>query len=625
VGAADPQGEDGRAGRIRVLPDALIDQIAAGEVVERPASVVRELLENALDAGATRVAVDVEEGGRRLIRVADNGGGMHPDDLPLAVTRHATSKIRRLNDLAVAATLGFRGEALPSIAAVSRLTLRSARPGDPEGRELAVAGAAPPRLKAAPPVPGTTVEVADLFFNTPARAKHLKAPGTEWGHIVETVTEVALGAPAVHLTLSHNGKPVRTLPPAPDLAARVRQLYPKELTDHLIPVEAAHPQAPSLALTGLVGRPGLARSGREHQKLVLCGRCVRNASLAHAVAAAYETALPAGRHPAFFLALAVPEGGVDVNVHPAKREVRLADGQGLYRFVRESVARALGGFRGNTLRLSRLAPDPVAGAPAGDWVERVRQAATRSLTTVREAAPPSLAAPPAAGPGPSADLAGVPAATPADATAPLAAAPARVLGQVHATFVLVEAADGLRIVDQHTAHERVIYERLVARFRAGGVPSQRLLVPHDLDLGAAAGARLTPHLEALARAGLEIEPFGEGAFVVRAVPQPLAGRDLDGLVADLLDDLAAPARGGTDAAPDGAEAALDGPMRPVLATLACHAAVKAGDPLSRAQMEALVADLEGTRNPHTCPHGRAVTAVLDRKGIQALFDRTWGR
>jgi DNA mismatch repair protein MutL len=612
------------SGRIRVLPDALIDQIAAGEVVERPASVVRELLENALDAGATRIAVDVEEGGRRLVRVCDDGRGIHPDDLPLAVTRHATSKLRRVSDLGVAATLGFRGEALPSIAAVSRLTVRSARPADPEGRELAVAGAGPQKVKAAPPVPGTTVEVADLFYNTPARAKHLKAPGTEWGHIVETVTEAALGAPTVHFSLTHNGKAVRTFPPAPDLAGRVRQVYPKELTDQLILVEATHPEIPGLTLSGLIGRPGFSRSGREHQKLVVAGRCIRNASLAHAIYAAYETALPGGRHPAFFLRLTTPPGAVDVNVHPAKREVRLADGQALYRFVREAVSTALGGFRGNTLRLSRLAPAAGEAAPA-DWVERARQAAAQSLQAVREpgAFPLANDATPAHAGSPSARLAEV-AAAPSQA-APLAAAPARVVGQVHNTFVLVEAADGLRIVDQHTAHERVLYERLRARYREHGVPAQRLLVPHDLALPPAQAARLARHLPELARAGLEIEPFGTDAFVVRAVPEPLAGRDLDALVADIVDDLAdapAPEESNAD---DTTGDALDGPMRPVLATIACHAAVKSGDPLSTAQMQGLIADLEYVENPHTCPHGRAVTALLDRKGIKALFDRNWGR
>jgi DNA mismatch repair protein MutL len=360
-----------------------------------------------------------------------------------------------------------------------------------------------------------------------------------------------------------------------------------------------------------VGRPGLARSGREHQKLLVGGRCIRNASLAHAIYAAYETALPAGRHPVFFLSLAVPAGGVDVNVHPAKREVRLADGQGLYRFVREAVAEVLGTFRGNTLRLTRMAA-PAEAAPSGDWVERVRQAAASSVLTVQERG--------AFSPGREAATAPTAAAFPSPAAEPaappLAAAPPRVLGQIQNTFILVEAEGALRIVDQHTAHERVIYERLAKRFRERGVPAQRLLLPHDFTLSPADGARLAAHLEALARMGLEIEPFGENAFVVRAVPEPLAERDLDALVADIVDDLAGVSK---------ADRAVADRLHPVLATLACHAAVKAGDPLSAPQMQRLVADLETVENPHTCPHGRAVTAVLDRKGIKALFDRSWGR
>jgi DNA mismatch repair protein MutL len=587
--------------RIRVLPDALIDQIAAGEVVERPAAAVRELLENALDAGARRVAVDVEEGGRRLIRVVDDGRGMHPDDLPLAVTRHATSKIATLDDLSRADSLGFRGEALPSIAAVSRLTVRSTLADGAEGREITIDGGGAPRLKAAAPVPGTTVEVVDLFYNTPARAKHLKAPGTEWGHIQETVTEVALGWPGVHFVLTHNGRAARTLPPARDLAERVRQVYPKELTEQLVPVDADDPEVPGRRLTGLVARPGFSRTGREHQKWIVGGRCIRCPSLAHAVYAAYETALPAGRHPVFFLRLEVAPEAVDVNVHPAKREVRFDDARGLHRFVRHAVAEALGGFRGNTLRLSRL--EPAEAAPS-DWQARVRQAAANSLLTVRE---PGVAALAPTAPAEAA----APAASP---PTPLAEAPAKVLGQVQGTFILVAQGDALRIVDQHTAHERVLYERLVDRFASGQIPSQRLLVPFDLALPSKAAALLASHAEALGRLGLEVEPFGGDAFLVRAVPEPLAGRNLARLMDDLVDDL------GTLPGP---EAALAERLSPLLATMACHAAVKAGDALSAPQMERLVADLDRTRNPHACPHGRAVTATLDRKALQGLFDRHW--
>jgi DNA mismatch repair protein MutL len=593
--------------RIRVLPDALIDQIAAGEVVERPASAVRELLENALDAGSTRIAVDVEEGGRRLIRVVDDGRGIHPDDLGLAVTRHATSKIESLGDLSATETLGFRGEALPSIAAVSRLTVRSTLGGAAEGREITIEGGGAPSLKAAAPVPGTCVEVADLFYNTPARAKHLKATGTEWGHVVETVTDAALGWPGVHFVLTRDGRAARTLPPARDLVGRVRQVYPKELTDQLVPVDATDREAPGRRLTGLVARPGFSRTGREHQKLIVGGRCVRCPSLAHAVYAAYEAALPAGRHPAFFLRLDLPREALDVNVHPAKREVRFDDARGLHRFVRAAVAEALGAFRGNTLRLTRLGPDTAdAGTGPSDWVERVRRAAVNSIVTAREPGPTALAPAPAQEPHGAAGTAPAP--------GPLAHAPAKVLGQVQGTFILVAQGDLLRVVDQHTAHERVLYERLVDRFAAGGVPSQRLLVPFDLALAPKQAALLAAHAEGLAAVGLEVEPFGGDAFLVRAVPEPLTGRDLKGLIDDLVDDLGQL---------PGPEAALAERLAPLLATMACHAAVKAGDALSAPQMERLVADLDRTRNPHVCPHGRAITATLDRKALQGLFDRTW--
>ncbi|MBI5135914.1 MAG: DNA mismatch repair endonuclease MutL [Nitrospirae bacterium] len=610
--------------RIHLLPDHLINQIAAGEVVERPASAVKELIENALDAGATRIVLEVEHGGKRLIRIVDNGHGIEADDLPLAVTRHATSKINSLDDLCASLTLGFRGEALPSIASVSHLTIRSTVRGAPEGRELAFGDDGRPRLKAAPPVPGTTVEVAELFHNTPARAKFLKGDGTEWGHIAEVVNEVALGAPAVLFSLSHNGRAAKVLPAAPDLAARVRQIYPAEVTEQLIPVAVADPEH-GLELTGLVSRPGFTRSGREFQKLLVNGRCIKNTTLSHAVYAAFETNLSAGRHPLFFLALRLPPRAVDVNVHPAKREVRFAQSNPLHHFVREAVRQALGAFRGNALRLTRMAPP---AADAGTWEERVRQAVVHSLDTAREAAtapaawatPAFPTAPAAPTQLPMADVTGV----------AHQAAPLRVVGQLHNTFVLVEQGSQLRIIDQHTAHERVLFERLQARLAADGLAAQRLLIPADVTLPPALGARVAARQEELARLGIDIEPFGGESFIVRALPAPLAHVDVNALVADIADDLAddradSPAdaqTSGGDGNPPGK--GLGARLHKLLATIACHAAVKAGDPLSGPQMAELVRDLGGVRNPHTCPHGRAVTAVLDRAAVKRLFDRNWG-
>ncbi|MFQ5508259.1 MAG: DNA mismatch repair endonuclease MutL [Leptospirillia bacterium] len=597
--------------RIHVLPDPLINQIAAGEVVERPASVVKELLENALDAGATRISVKIEHGGKRRIRITDDGCGIHPDDMRLAVTRHATSKIKQLDDLNRGGSLGFRGEALPSIASVSHLTLKSAREGAAEGCEITLSGGVDPVLRPAPPQSGTSVDVTDLFFNTPARAKYLKADATEWGHISEAVTEVALNAPGVHFSLSHNGKPARVMAAVNSLAERVRQIWPKELTEQLIAIDQSAPDGSRV--TGLIARPGFSHSGRNHQKLLVNGRCVKNGTIGHAIYSAYETALPGGRHPVFFLALSVNPAQVDVNVHPAKREVRLAASSQVHHFVREAVREALGGYRGNTLRLTCMSPTGSAGATPATWEDRVRQAAVASTHTARE--------PVAAYAG----GAGVDASAPAQAPLPLpetvggdarAAGPMRVIGQLHNTFLLVEQGTELRIVDQHTAHERVLYERLLARFKEGNVPSQHLLIPRDLTLPGKAGAAIAEHAGALGDIGIEVEPFGGDGFLLRSLPEVLKQADPQELLTDIADDLIEHSKDTGDA--------IARRLHPVLATMACHAAVKAGDALQPEQMRQLVADLDTVDNPHTCPHGRAVTAVLDKGAVKHLFDRNWG-
>ncbi len=608
--------------RIRLLPDTLINQIAAGEVVERPASAVKELLENALDAGADRIVIDIEHGGKRLIRIADNGTGIHPDDLPMAVTRHATSKIQTMDDLIAAASLGFRGEALPSIASVSHLTIRSTVTGAAEGRELWFDDDGTPQVRAAAPSPGTTVEVAELFYNTPARAKFLKGDPTEWGHIVETVNEVALGAPAVHFSMAHNGRAPKVYPATADLAARVRQIYPNELTEQLIPVDFTDPES-GIGLSGMVSRPGFTRSGRDHQKLLVNGRCIRNPTLTHAVYAAFETNLPAGRHPVFFLALTVPAETVDVNVHPAKREVRFAKGNRLHHWVREGVRQALGNFKGNTLRLTRMVgPDQ---AEQAGWEERVRKAVLNSIDTAREPATAhgwGDAAPRAEAVGQTGMSAAIPADSPAAPATQLplgetaeSTNPMRVVGQLHDTFVLVEQRQTLRIIDQHTAHERVLFERLMARFMADGIPSQGLLIPRDVTLSPAHCAQVEAHREELLKVGIDIEPFGGQAFLVRAVPAPLANADIQELIHDIADDIAESV---------GTDRPIAERLHPILATIACHAAVKSGDPLTERQMTELIRDLEQVENPHTCPHGRAVTATLERSAIKRLFDRSWG-
>jgi DNA mismatch repair protein MutL len=580
--------------RVRPLPDALIDQIAAGEVVERPASVVKELVENSLDAGATRVRVELRDGGREFIAVTDDGCGMTPQDARLALQRHATSKIRTADDLTRIQTYGFRGEALPAIASVSSLCLRTRIAGADAAIELRVEQGRLVREGPAGAPPGTRIEVADLFAGVPARRKFLKAATTEWGHIADWLARAALALPQVHFEIRRDDRPAQVWPAARDLLERAAAVLGEPEAAGLVPVHWDEGRA---SVAGLVSRPDRHRPTLSGVYLFVNRRPVRDRLMQHALVEAYRDVLPRGRFPAAVLFVSLPAQAVDVNVHPAKWEVRFADPQAIHRLVRGAARQAL-----SERRWLSGAPAAAAGSPAlpgpraSDWVLAVREPGLRG-----EPAPAAL-------PG----LASAPAARLRFGDLPL-------IGQLLATYLVLETREGLLLVDQHAAHERVLYERLREQWRGGAVEGQGLIVPEPVVLDPARCAALAEAAPELARLGFDLEPFGGDAVAVRAVPALLAERDPAGLVRDLADRLAAgSSAGGVGDAGFGLP--LDAADR-VFASLACHAARRKGDLLDPREQRALLDAVDAIPWAPTCPHGRPVAVPFELAEIERRFAR----
>ena len=605
---------------VRQLEDGVINRIAAGEVVERPASVVKELVETALDAGATRVEVVTAGGGKALIRVTDDGIGMDEADLALAVERHCTSKLPE-GDLAAIATLGFRGEALPSIGAVARLSIATRAAGAPHGLEIVVAGGRREPVRPSAMVRGTRVEVADLFYATPARLKFLKSERAEATAITEVVRRLALAAPAVAFTLAGADRatlewPARTGPDA--LRRRIADVVGQAFVDDAIEIDAGRE---GIRLGGLAGLPTATRGTAAQQYLFVNGRPVRDRVLMGALRAAYQDAIARDRHPAAVLFIDLDPHEVDVNVHPAKADVRFRD-PGLVRglivgAIRQMIAR-------NALEPSRAGAAATIGAfrsggggyspPATDW----RASALRPLETVGVAPIAGNAAPAgfadgaqtafAATAAPSADRrADAGPVLPENFHRPLGAARA----QLHETYILAQTADGVVLVDQHAAHERLVYEKLKAARARDGVPTQMLLVPEIVDLPADDVERLVGFADALSGLGLVIEGFGPGAVAVRETPALLGRVDAGKLIRDLADEIAEFDRA------DALEARLDR----IAATVACHGSVRAGRRLWPEEMDALLREMEETPNSGTCNHGRPTFVRLTLADIERLFGR----
>ncbi len=567
---------------IRQLDEAAVNRIAAGEVVERPASAVKELVENALDAGASRIDVAIRDGGKSLIRVTDDGCGMTPEDLPLALSRHATSKIDG-SDLLAIHTFGFRGEALPSMAAVARLALRSRCAGGEAAEIRVTVGRAEP-VRPAALSSGTVVELRDLFHATPARLKFLRSDRAETQAIAEVIRRLALAAPAVAFTLAEGERTLfRADPGTPE--DRIAAILGRDFLENAACLDGA---ASGLRLAGYAALPTYSRGAAVAQHFCVNGRPVRDKLLSGALRGAYADLLARNRHPAAVLLVDCPPDLVDVNVHPAKTEVRFRDPAAARGLVVSTIRQALGTAARRTSGTVAAAARNAFHAPR---VYRMDRPAPRP-----NAPPLGFAEAPSARIEP-------PAPEAADEECPLGAARA----QLHGTYVVAQTREGMILVDAHAAHERLVYERLKGFLREGPVPAQALLLPEIVELAADAADTALEQAEALARLGLLIEPFGPGAIAVRATPAPLGAIDAGQLLRDVLDTLG--------------DATLEARIDAVLSRIACHGSVRAGRRMTAAEMNALLREMEATPNSGQCNHGRPTYVAVGLADIERLFGR----
>ncbi len=592
---------------IRVLPDALVDQIAAGEVVERPAAALKELLENSLDAGAREIAVNLDAGGIGRIRVQDDGAGIAAAELPLALARHATSKIASLGDLERVATLGFRGEALASIASVSRFSITSRREGERHAWRIAAEGG---RVEPAAPAAldrGTVVEVLDLFHNVPARRKFLKSEATEYAHAEEAFRRIALSRPDAAFVLSHDARPRLRLP-VQDEAARCAAVLGADFSTACLALDEA---AGPIRLHGAVGLPAAARGSRDSQYLFVNGRFVRDKLLTHAVREAYRDVLHGDRHPAYALFLELPPEAVDVNVHPTKSEVRFRESRAVHQFVLHAVERAL----------ARSRPGEASPAPAAPahWLAR----AAASGQPPQQAMTLPSAGEPMAFYDRLFGRSGLPGATPGAASTALAGRPVsalpegeefplgHALAQLAGVYVLAQNRQGLVVVDMHAAHERIVYERLKTALAGSGVPTQALLIPATLVATPLEVATVEAHCGEIAAMGFEMAVSSPTSVVVRAVPVLLGDADVPALARDLLREIAEV----------GASRAVADRRDEILGTLACHGAVRANRALTVPEMNALLRDMEATERSGQCNHGRPTWYQFTLADLDRLFLR----
>lgn len=621
-----------RASPIRVLPDILISQIAAGEVVERPASALKELIENSLDAGATRIDIKLEQGGVKLLSVQDDGAGITLDELPLSLARHATSKIASLEDLESVASLGFRGEALASMASVARVSVTSRTPAAPHAGQIDAEGSAPGAVRPAALSGGTVITVADLFFNTPARRKFLKSEATEYAHCAEIVRRMALSRPDVAFTLTHNGR-IQLRFPSQGLDERIAAVLGEDFVAAAVAVDE---QAGPFSLTGLAALPAYSRSGRDAQYVFVNGRFVRDKLIAHALREAYRDVLHHDRHPAYALFFRLPPEGVDVNVHPAKTEVRFRDGRGVHQFLFHAIERALSGSAAESREgvhrvpgANSIPPSPLyqgghlsnpldkGGRPQGGGIYgggeqgepgdfRVARSAGGfpSQSSIPLQASESQAFYDALYRTPSVEESAASLETDAY---PLGYA----LGQLHGIYVLAQNSKGLVVVDMHAAHERVVYEKLKCALDARAVPTQALLIPVTVTADERDVAAIGDHAEALQDIGFDIHPIAANTVAVRAVPALLKDADPLALTRDLLREIRE----------YGVSRLITERRNELLSTLACHGAVRANRKLTIPEMNALLREMEATERAGQCNHGRPTWFQLGMGDLDKWFRR----
>ena len=590
--------------KIKILPEILSNKIAAGEVVERPSSVVKELVENALDAKSSRIMIEVEKGGRSLIRVSDNGIGMNRDDALLAPERYATSKIHKDEDLFAINTLGFRGEALPSIAAVSKFFLVTRNETSPAGTEIFVEGGILKKVSEIGAPRGTMVTVKQLFFNMPARRKFLKTVNTEMGHIADAVSSTALGRPGVHFRLTHNDRCVKNWPATDDPEDRIVDVLGRDIKDDLLRMEFA---GDGLSMAGWMSTPRVARSTSRGIYVYVNGRYVRDRVIQHALLEGYHARLVKGQYPVAVLFIRVPYDQVDVNVHPTKHEVRFARHKKVHDTVAGVVRDRLrftdqpGWPLKNTRESRRSVGQPGIAEPAIHFRTPEQPIKTRHPATGNR--------------HPTAELKGDLGFTPTGSQTALWSkkmfSDLRVIGQFHDTYVLCESADGLVLIDQHAAHERIFFERLKNRSKDSRATAQKLLIPETFDLGYREAKILEKLIPDLNELGLEIEPFGGDTFVVKAVPALLKDRAIKPLVIEMVEKMAQ--IGFTP----GLEKAIDA----CLILMACHGAIRANQQLSDKEINGLLDQLDACDQPSNCPHGRPVWIRMTRKDLEKMFKR----
>jgi DNA mismatch repair protein MutL len=610
-------------GKVQRLPVDLANQIAAGEVVERPASVIKELVENSIDAGARRIVITVEFGGKKLIRVEDDGEGMDADDARLAIERHATSKIRRADDLERIATLGFRGEALPSIASVSHFVLRTRARGAESGTEIRVNGGTVAAIGEVGMPEGTSIEVGEVFYNLPARRKFLKSDAAESAQVSRIVTQLALCYPEIGFTLTSSGRRVVQCPPVTTLRDRLYQLYGDR--DDLIEVRRDSGEVKVLGYIAALAQQGPTRGP---QNVFVNRRVVKDRTIAHAIIDAYSVASIKERSPEVHLFIEMPHDAVDVNVHPTKAEVRFRDQSYIHQVIRRTLGDALG--RGPAPELTLEAPRageplltnlPLPNALSGfypsRWVPGGVQGARHYDPLLAPGSDAPLArtsdvplAPTSEAPfAPMSEAPLAPAAAPP--LAPPALRPMIALGQFRDTFIIAVDDEGIAIIDQHVAHERVLFERITERLTSGRLESQRLLEPLLIDLPASGRAALVAHASDLQRLGFEVEEFGGETMRVGAYPALLRRDEVDGALRALAEDLEGLDRGSR----------VEGAIKQIAATMACHAAVKANYPLTHEKMAHILEELRQTAYSTICPHGRPVMLRLTRREVEKNFQR----
>jgi len=624
--------------RIRQLSPAVINKIAAGEVIERPASVVKEMLENSIDALASRIEVDIEQGGAELIRIVDNGEGIHPDDILLTVASHATSKLRNADDLFHVQTMGFRGEALASIAEVSHFRLRSKQRDQLMGTELEVQGGAIKEPCACGCPDGTQIEIRQLFFNTPVRRKFLKTPSTEFAHITEHFTRIAIAYPNLQMTLRHNGRIVYDLPATHQLQERLELFFGSELASQLIPVEATHAGA---RIWGFAAHPSQNKGTRKGQYLFLNGRCIQDRSLQHALGEAYRGLVMIGRHPVAFLFLEIPADQVDVNVHPTKAEVRFQDSQVLYRLL-------LSTLRNKFLSMDLDSKLTIGASPASApstprisdlqiqrelvaWTnqELSRQVSAGTFGTQSDVPPfekfPVLenqSLPPRCSAPETASFPETPSPNDREQSAVVMEPPAVVLHpasaeaevramQVHDCYLVVETTEGITVIDQHALHERIMYEQLRRRVLSGGVEVQKLLIPITIDLSSREAGLLLDQSDLLQELGLHLQDFGGNTVALSAYPTLLAKADPAALLKEIVDLLET----------SGRRIERRDLIDSLLHMMSCKAAIKAGQRLSAEEMDALLAQRHLCDDAHHCPHGRPTALKLSRDELDRQFGR----